>query len=116
MSGPIKGDGDYKPIDLESLQGNFRKITNPIYVPDPESLDLDQIPTLQKMLTGIHFDYIEKETELDILKQQIVAINCAISALEKVKLIRISRPKLRLETYNLDWWKAVPTHFKYNVS
>jgi len=84
---------DYKQIDIESLEGNFRKITNPIYVPDPESLELDQIPTLRKMLTNIHFDYVEKEAELDILKQQIIAINCAISALEKVKLNRLN-PKL----------------------
>ena len=64
----------------------MREITNPIYVPNPEELDLDQIPTLQKMLTSLHFKMIEAETELDILKSQIIAINCAISALEKVKL------------------------------
>ena len=77
---------DYQNIDIESLEGNFRKITNPIYVPNPEDLDLDQIPTLQKMLTNLHFKMLEAETELDILKSQIIAINCAISALEKVKL------------------------------
>ena len=76
---------EYKQIDIENLEGNFRQITNPIYVPDPESLELDQIPTLKKMLTSIHFDYVEKETELDILKSQIIAINCAISVLDKVK-------------------------------
>jgi len=77
---------DYKEIDIESMGGNFRKITNPIYVPSPEELDLDQIPTLEKMLTSLHFKYIEQETELDILKSQIIAINCAISSLRKVKL------------------------------
>ena len=77
---------DYQNIDIESLEGNFRKVTNPIYVPNPEDLDLDQIPTLQKMLTSLHFKMLEAETELDILKSQIIAINCAISALEKVKL------------------------------
>ena len=77
---------DYQNIDIKSLEGNFRKITNPIYVPNPEDLDLDQIPTLQKMLTSLHFKMIEAEAELDILKSQIIAINCAISALEKVKL------------------------------
>jgi len=77
---------DYKTVDIESLGGNFRKVTNPIYVPDPESLDLDQVPTLKRMLDKLHFDMLQQETELDILKQQIVAINCAISALEKVKL------------------------------
>ena len=77
---------DYQKIDIESLEGNFRKVTNPIYVPNPEDLDLDQIPTLQKMLTSLHFKMLEAETELDILKSQIIAINCAISALEKVKL------------------------------
>ena len=76
----------YKDINLESLEGNFRKITNPIYVPSPEELDLDQIPTLEKMLTNLHFNYMEHETELDILKSQIIAVNCAISALKKVKL------------------------------
>ena len=76
----------YKDINLESLEGNFRKITNPIYVPSPEELDLDQIPTLEKMLTNLHFKYMEHETELDILKSQIIAVNCAISALKKVKL------------------------------
>ena len=93
MTGPGRESGDYQQIDIESLGGNFRQITNPIYVPDPESLELDQIPTLKKMLTSIHFDYVEKETELDILKQQIIAINCAISALEKVKLNK-HNPKL----------------------
>ena len=77
---------DYKDIDLESLKGNFRKVTNPIYVPSPEELDLDQIPTLEKMLTSLHFKMIEQEAELDILKSQIIAINCAISGLRKVKL------------------------------
>ena len=77
---------DYQNIDIESLEGNFRKVTNPIYVPNPEDLDLDQILTLQKMLTSLHFKMLEAETELDILKSQIIAINCAISALEKVKL------------------------------
>ena len=77
---------DYQKIDMSQLEGNMREITNPIYVPNPEELDLDQIPTLQKMLTSLHFKMIEAETELDILKSQIIAINCAISALEKVKL------------------------------
>ena len=76
---------DYSNIDIESMGGNFRKVTNPIYVPNPEDLDLDQIPTLQKMLTNLHFKMIEAEAELDILKSQIIAINCAISAMEKVK-------------------------------
>ena len=76
---------DYKDIDLKSLEGNFRKVTQPIYVPNPEELDLDQIPTLRKMLTSLHFKMIEAETELDVLKSQIIAINCAISAMEKVK-------------------------------
>ena len=77
---------DYQSIDIDALEGNFRKVTNPIYVPNPEELDLDQIPTLSKMLTNLHFKMLETETELDILKSQIIAINCAISALEKVKL------------------------------
>ena len=77
---------DYQDIDIKSLEGNFRKVTNPIYVPNPEDLELDQIPTLQKMLTNLHFKMLEAETELDILKSQIIAVNCAISALEKVKL------------------------------
>ena len=38
------------------------------------------------MLDKLHFSMLEQETELDITKQQIIAINCAISALEKVKL------------------------------
>tara|TARA_R100000008_G_C3519587_1_gene133237 strand:+ start:85 stop:348 length:264 start_codon:yes stop_codon:yes gene_type:complete len=77
---------DYQNIDIEQLKGNMREVTNPIYVPNPEELDLDQIPTLSKMLTNLHFKMLEAETELDILKSQIIAINCAISALEKVKL------------------------------
>jgi len=77
---------DYKNIDIDQLKGKMREVTNPIYVPDPESLDLDQIPTLQKMLAQLHFKMLEQETEIDITKQQIIAINCAISALEKVKL------------------------------
>ena len=77
---------DYQNIDIEALQGNFRKVTDPIYVPNPEELDLDQVPTLQKMLTSLHFEMINQEAELEVLKSQIIAINCAISALEKVKL------------------------------
>ena len=77
---------DYQNIDINKLEGKMRERTNPIYVPNPEELDLDQIPTLQKMLTSLHFKMMEAETELDILKSQIIAINCAISALEKVKL------------------------------
>jgi|TARA_R110000744_G_scaffold166582_7_gene283825 hypothetical protein len=77
---------DYKKIDIEALQGNFRKVTEPIYVPNPEELDLDQVPTLQKMLTSLHFEMINQEAELEVLKSQIIAVNCAISALEKVKL------------------------------
>jgi len=77
---------DYSTIDIESMGGNFRKITNPIYVPNPEELNLDQIPTLRKMLDKLHFTMLEQETEIEITKAQIVAINCAISALEKVKL------------------------------
>jgi len=77
---------DYQKIDIESLQGNFRKVTEPIYVPNPEELDLEQIPTLSKMLTSLHFKMIEQEAELEVLKSQIIAVNCAISALEKVKL------------------------------
>ena len=77
---------DYKNIDIGNLKGKMREITNPIYVPNPEQLDLDQVPTLRKMLDKLHFTMLEQETELDITKQQIIAVNCAISALEKVKL------------------------------
>ena len=76
---------DYQNIDIANLKGKMREVTNPIYVPNPEELELDQIPTLMKMLDKFHFDFSEKETELDILKSQIIAINCAISAMEKVK-------------------------------
>ena len=75
---------DYQKVDIKHLQGKMREVTNPIYVPNPEELELDQLPTLQKMLTNLHFKMLEQETELDITKQQIIAINCAISALEKV--------------------------------
>ena len=85
MSDPIP---EYQKIDIEALQGNFKRMTEPIFVPNPEELDLDQIPTLQKMLDKLHFSYIEMEGELDVLKSQIIAINCAISALQKVKLDR----------------------------
>ncbi len=78
-------NSDYTNIDLESLEGNFRKVTNPIYVPNPEDLELDQIPTLQKMLTNLHFKMVEQETELDIIKSQIIAVNCAINALHRVQ-------------------------------
>jgi len=86
MTGPGRDGDEYTPINLEALQGNFRKITEPMYVPNPEDYELDQVPTLQKMLTNLHFKMLEAETELDILKSQIIAINCAISAMEKVKL------------------------------
>ena len=76
----------YQNINLEALQGNFRNLTNALYVENPAELDLGQIPTLEKMLTNLHFKYMEHETELDILKSQIIAVNCAISALKKVKL------------------------------
>ena len=77
---------DYQKVDIKHLQGKMREVTKPIFVPNPEELDLDQLPTLQKMLTSLHFKMLEQETELDIIKQQIIALNCAISALEKVKL------------------------------
>jgi len=77
---------DYQPIDLNSLKGKMRQVTNPIYVPDPEKLELNQVPTLRKMLDKLHFTMLEMQTELEIVEQQIIAINCAISALEKVKL------------------------------
>ena len=76
---------DYQKIDIESLGENFRQVTDPIYTPSPEELELDQLPTLRKMLTSLHFKMLEQETELDILKSQIIAINCAISVLDKVK-------------------------------
>ena len=76
---------DYQKINLEALQGNFKKMTEPIYTHVPEEIDLGQLPTLRKMLDKLHFTMLEQETELDIIKQQIIAINCAISALEKVK-------------------------------
>jgi hypothetical protein len=37
------------------------------------------------MLDKLHFTYIETEAELDVLKSQIVAINCAINAVERVQ-------------------------------
>jgi hypothetical protein len=76
---------DYTNIDLAALQGNFRKMSEPVFTPSPEDLELDQIPTLQKMLTDLHFKMIEKEAELDVLKSQIIATNCAISAMQKVR-------------------------------
>lgn len=79
---------DYHKVDIEQLKGKMREVTNPIYVPNPEELELDQIPTLQKMLANLHFKMLEQETELDIIKSQIIAVNCAISALEKVKSVR----------------------------
>tara|TARA_R110000744_G_scaffold129649_1_gene237105 strand:- start:197 stop:457 length:261 start_codon:yes stop_codon:yes gene_type:complete len=82
----LESNEEYQKVDVDALQGNFRKVTSPIYVPNPEDYDLDQVPTLQRMLTSLHFKMIEQEAELDVLKSQILAINCAISALEKVKL------------------------------
>ncbi len=76
---------DYQKIDINSLKGNMREVTNPIYVPNPEELELDQIPTLQKMLTSLHFKMLEQETEIDIIKSQIIAINCAINAVERIQ-------------------------------
>ena len=69
-------------------------MTEPIFVPNPEELDLDQIPTLQKMLDKLHFTYIEKEGELDVMKSQIIAINSAIIAMMNVKeKLEASNPK-----------------------
>jgi hypothetical protein len=76
---------DYQKIDLEALQGNFKKMTEPLYTQAPEEIDVGQLPTLQKMLDKMYFDVMEKRTELDIMEQQLLALNCAISALEKVK-------------------------------
>tara|TARA_R110002051_G_scaffold292711_1_gene357609 strand:- start:188 stop:436 length:249 start_codon:yes stop_codon:yes gene_type:complete len=76
---------DYQKVDIEALQGNFRKMTKPMYTDSPEKLDLNQLPTLQKMLDKMYFDLIEKRTEVEIMEQQVIALNCAISALEKVK-------------------------------
>jgi len=76
---------DYQKIDIEALQGNFKKMTEPLYTQAPEEIDLGQLPTLQKMLDKMYFDVMEKRTELEIMEQQLLALNCAISALEKVK-------------------------------
>ena len=76
---------DYQNIDLNALKGKMREVTNPIYVPNPEELDLDQVPTLKKMLTSLHFKMIEQEAELDVLKSQIIALNCAINAVERIQ-------------------------------
>jgi len=76
---------DYQKIDIKALQGNFKKMTEPLYTQAPEEIDLGQLPTLQKMLDKMYFDVIEKRTELEIMEQQLLALNCAISALEKVK-------------------------------
>ena len=94
MSGPHEKSSEYQKIDLEALQGNFKRMTEPIFVPNPEELDLDQIPTLQKMLDKLHFTYIEKEGELDVMKSQIIAINSAIIAMMNVKeKLEASNPK-----------------------
>ncbi len=85
MSGPHIEDDEYQKINLDALQGNFKRMTEPIFVPNPEELDLDQIPTLQKMLDKLHFTYIEKEGELDVMKSQIIAINSAIIAMQKIQ-------------------------------
>jgi hypothetical protein len=77
---------EYEEINLDALQGNFRNMTMPMYTPSPENIDVGQINTLRKMLDKLHFTMLEQETEIEITKAQIVAINCAISALEKVKL------------------------------
>ena len=77
--------GDYQNIDLSALKGNFRTVTEPLYVPNPEELDLDQVPTLKKLLTSLHFKMIEQEAELEVLKSQIIAINCAINAVERIQ-------------------------------
>ena len=79
---------DYQKIDIEALKGKMREVSEPIFVPNPDDLELDQLPTLGRMLDKLHFSMLEQETELDVTKQQIIAINCAISALEKVKLRR----------------------------
>ena len=77
--------GDYRNIDLSALKGNFRTVTEPLYVPNPEELDLDQVPTLKKMLTSLHFKMIEQEAELEVLKSQIIALNCAINAVDRIQ-------------------------------
>ena len=93
MTGPGREGEGYTPVDIDSLQGNFRKLTNPIYVPNPEDMELDQEPTLRKMLDKLHFTMLEAETELDIIKSQIIAINCAINVLVKNKESKATPPK-----------------------
>ena len=85
MTGPGRESDGYQKIDINALQGNFKKMTDPIYVPNPEDLELDQLPTLGKMLDKLHFTMIDQEAELEVTKQQIIALNCAISAMQKVK-------------------------------
>jgi hypothetical protein len=85
MKSSDKGGEGYTPINLEALQGNFRKVTDPIYVPNPEELELDQVPTLQKMLTDLHFKMIEAEAQVEVLKSQIIAVNCAINAVARIQ-------------------------------
>ncbi len=75
----------YQNINLEALQGNFKNLTNALYVENPAELDLGQIPTLQKMIDKLQFEIIEKEGELDVLKSQIMAINSAVIAMMNVQ-------------------------------
>ena len=76
---------DYQKFDINELQGKMREVTNPIYVPNPEEMQLDQIPTLQKMLTDLHFKMIEAEAQVEVLKSQIIAVNCAINAVARIQ-------------------------------
>ena len=73
----MKESNEYEEINLDALQGNFRNMTMPMYVEDPESIDVGQLDTLRRMLDKLHFTMLETEAELDIVKSQIVAINCA---------------------------------------
>ena len=75
----------YKNIDVDKLGQNVRKLGNELFLPNPEKIDMGQATVLRKMLDKMHFDLIEARTKVEILEEQLMAVNCAISAIDEAQ-------------------------------
>ena len=82
----------YKNINIDKLGKNLRRVGNDLFLPNPEKIDMGQADTLRKMLDKMHFELIEARTKVEVLEEQLMAVNCAISAIEEAQKSQIIVP------------------------
>jgi hypothetical protein len=82
----------YKNIDIDKLGKNLRRVGNDLFLPNPEKIDMGQADTLRKMLDKMHFELIEARAKVEVLEEQLMAVNCAISAIEEAQKSQIIKP------------------------